>query len=237
MLCHLFWPSGKCSGLINKWLSLGFSFSLRNKWSPLCSDPKLDPILSVAPVRRIQDRCAPSLWTQTQVMKHLGKKNMPYMHPWDEFLVYLPSWKPIKTSAITWIRKYTMPSSHGAASYGHGGRTFVMLFAAWFLGKVLGPSWRKKKEYPHLSIGNTSSYIFMHGIHGSFYQAAMLDLPGCIWPQIWWAVSLLSLDPLASEKAQAPTVRLHRPISCVPVGVWSAPYDTFWLDTYTSLVN
>lgn len=57
----------------------------------------------------------------------------------------------------------------------------VFCFLLVSIGKVLGPSWRKKKkEYPHLSIGNTSSYSFIHGIHGSVYQATMLDLPGCI---------------------------------------------------------
>lgn len=143
------------------------------------------------------------------------------------------------------------PPSHGSANIpcprpmgrhpmGMGAEpSWSFLFPVGFYREGVGAKLAKKeRNIPHLSIGNTSSYIFISW-HSCFILPASYARFTRVYkllhsPQMWWAVSLLS--PW-SENAQAPTVRLHRPISCVPASRFGVPLTTRFGWTHTPLVN
>ena len=162
--------------------------------------------------------------------------------------------------------RFLYPKSHGSAnipklipweSCGHGQkihpkiggcfwgpnlRAVFCLLLGFYREGVGAKLAKKKKEYPHLSIGNTSSYIFIHGIHawhscfilpGSYARFTRVYMT-CIPLKCGGLFLYFPLDPKTPRHPQFGYIGQY---PAFRLGVWSAPYDTFWLDTYTSLVN
>ena len=166
------------------------------------------------------------------------------MHPWDEFLLYLPTYmktyKNLRHHMDPQIYHALVPWGGILWAWGPNLRdVFCFLFGFYREGveAKLAKKKRNNRKYIFIHL-HPSSSIFMHGIHASFYQAAMLDLPGCISCCIPLKFGGLFLYfPLDPKTPRHPQFGYIGQYPAFRLGVLECPLRHVLLDTYTPLVN